>query len=105
MLEVKEELNERLPAILRRNEAVQKQLRGGDGRMDEVGEDRANWLDNDEAPEASGEAGRQETETIKAALARVDAGTWNPCSSCGKDIPPSRLKALPYSTRCAGCAS
>lgn len=37
---------------------------------------------------------------IDAALARLDAGTYGICESCGKPIPPSRLEALPYATLC-----
>lgn len=37
---------------------------------------------------------------IKAALHRLDAGTYGICEKCGKAIDPRRLAALPYVTLC-----
>jgi DnaK suppressor protein len=39
------------------------------------------------------------------ALARIDAGTYGICESCGNAIPVERLDVLPYSTICVACAS
>jgi phage/conjugal plasmid C-4 type zinc finger TraR family protein len=40
---------------------------------------------------------------IDAALARVDAGTYGVCESCGNAIPEARLEALPEATLCVSC--
>ncbi len=40
---------------------------------------------------------------IEAALARIDAGTFGLCSSCGKVIAQERLEALPWATDCIDC--
>lgn len=40
---------------------------------------------------------------INAALERLDAGTYGICESCGKQIHPARLEALPYATLCISC--
>ena len=40
---------------------------------------------------------------VKAALKRLDAGTYGKCVNCGKDINPRRLEALPYATLCIDC--
>ncbi len=101
---IRQTLLERLDGIVRRNTAVQHHLRGGDGRGEELGDDRANIVDNDEVLEALDEAGRLEVAQIHAALARMDAGSWTECTVCGKDIGLARLKALPYTTRCIRCA-
>ena len=42
---------------------------------------------------------------IKAALARIEAGTFGRCEGCGKAIPRARLGALPYARYCVGCAT
>jgi DnaK suppressor protein len=42
-------------------------------------------------------------ETVRAALARVDAGTYGTCSRCGADIPAGRLEAMPTATLCITC--
>lgn len=41
---------------------------------------------------------------VNAALARIDAGTFGNCATCGKAISKSRLDAVPYALRCARCA-
>ncbi len=37
---------------------------------------------------------------IKAAIHRLDSGTYGICEKCGKEINPRRLAALPYVTLC-----
>lgn len=47
-----------------------------------------------------------ETEALKeidAALARIDAGTYGACESCGKKIGKARLRAVPYARLCIDC--
>jgi DnaK suppressor protein len=39
-----------------------------------------------------------------AALGRIDDGTFGRCETCGRDVPPARLNAVPYARRCVGCA-
>jgi DnaK suppressor protein len=40
---------------------------------------------------------------IDAALARIEAGTYGTCVNCGAQIPPERLKAMPWATLCIDC--
>ena len=40
---------------------------------------------------------------IDGALARVDAGSYGNCDSCGNPIPQARLEALPEATLCVTC--
>jgi DnaK suppressor protein len=40
----------------------------------------------------------------KAAVARIDTGTFGVCESCGKAIARVRLNALPYVRNCIRCA-
>jgi DnaK suppressor protein len=48
----------------------------------------------------------QETITeIDAALARIDAGTYGRCVSCGAEIPEERLELRPFAGRCVACSS
>ncbi len=42
---------------------------------------------------------------VERALARIDAGGYGICESCGKAIPIERLDILPYSTLCVDCAA
>jgi len=43
-------------------------------------------------------------EEIKAALGRIDQGTFGRCEDCQKTIAKERLDALPYTRRCVNCA-
>jgi RNA polymerase-binding transcription factor DksA len=40
---------------------------------------------------------------VRAALAKVDAGTYGRCDGCNALIPEGRLEALPWATRCVDC--
>jgi RNA polymerase-binding protein DksA len=40
---------------------------------------------------------------INLALRRIDEGTYGICTSCRQPIPPERLEALPWTTRCIDC--
>ena len=45
-----------------------------------------------------------ELDQVNQALARLDAGEYGECTSCGEPIAEARLKALPYATLCIQCA-
>src|SRR5215468_2596269 len=49
------------------------------------------------------EQGRREMEEIQAALARLDAGTYGLCETCGETISTARLTAMPMARRCVSC--
>lgn len=48
---------------------------------------------------------RLELKQVRTALKRFEAGEYGVCASCGEDISPARLDALPYATLCIRCAS
>lgn len=47
----------------------------------------------------------RELEQIEMAFRRRDDGDYGRCEDCGQWIPPARLKAMPYATRCLECQS
>jgi RNA polymerase-binding transcription factor DksA len=49
-------------------------------------------------------AGRLEAAAIKSALKRLDDGTYDECSKCGKPIDERRLVALPTTATCLRCS-
>jgi RNA polymerase-binding transcription factor DksA len=49
------------------------------------------------------QAERQLAE-LDAAVARLDAGAYGRCESCGRPIAPERLLVRPAATRCIDCA-
>lgn len=42
---------------------------------------------------------------VKAALERLDNGTYGICENCHQPISMDRLDALPYATTCLNCSS
>lgn len=59
----------------------------------------ASELRDDLDNEAAGEL-----EEVNQALARLDAGGYGTCTSCGKPIGEARLEAVPYAALCINCA-
>jgi len=44
-----------------------------------------------------------ELREIRAALNRMDDGSYGVCADCGTDIPLARLRAQPAALRCIAC--
>jgi YteA family regulatory protein len=42
-------------------------------------------------------------QDIKDAIARIDKGVYGYCETCGEEIPPERLQAVPYARMCLRC--
>lgn len=40
---------------------------------------------------------------VKAALVRMDEGTYGKCARCGAEIPTERLEAVPTASLCISC--
>ena len=68
-------------------------------------EDFATERQGDEVLEALGQAELNEVKRIDAALARVEAGEYGICLSCGNEISEARLAVLPDTALCRLCAS
>ncbi|HVF74208.1 MAG TPA: TraR/DksA C4-type zinc finger protein [Acidimicrobiales bacterium] len=51
------------------------------------------------------ERARSRLAAFDEALARLDAGTYGVCSSCGVPIPAERLAVLPDAVSCTSCAA
>jgi DnaK suppressor protein len=52
-----------------------------------------------------GDMEQDELREIEDALARIDAGTWGRCETCGGAIGRQRLMALPEARQCLSCRS
>lgn len=77
-------------------------------------EDETDTYENSPADNASSMVGRQtdmmlmqnlelEQVAVKAALDRMDTGTYGTCEVCGKPIADARLEARPAATTCIEC--
>jgi DnaK suppressor protein len=53
------------------------------------------------------EHGRRNAESqlarVRAALVRVENGTYGKCARCGIDVPPERLEYMPETPFCVQC--
>lgn len=48
---------------------------------------------------------RAHLDQAETALARVEAGTYGTCITCGRPIPKERLAVRPAALQCVACAS
>jgi DnaK suppressor protein len=44
-------------------------------------------------------------DQVRAALKRVEEGSYGLCQTCSEPIPEERLEALPFATQCVSCKS
>jgi RNA polymerase-binding transcription factor DksA len=65
--------------------------------------DAAIIVENDEVLQAIENSANAELDRIERALARMDAGVFALCESCGDPIEAARLRAVPYATHCTRC--
>jgi len=59
-------------------------------------EDQATERENDEVKEELGHTGLDEIRAIRAALQRIEDGSYGICINTGERIPEARLDAVPY---------
>ena len=96
-------------------EKLRARLRELEDRAGEIEDDLRHPLDADSSEQAvdladdealAGVSGvlRQEVAEIRAALARIEDGSYGVCARCGSAIASARLEAQPTATRCIGCA-
>ena len=64
---------------------------------------RMDALQNQAMAQATARRRIAERQRIMAALARVEAGEYGYCTTCGDAIMPARLTADPAIPRCAPC--
>ncbi len=67
-------------------------------------EEAATERENDEVLEHLDEGGRRRVAMLRAALSRMHDGSYGRCVSCDAAIPAGRLRVLPDTPWCVGCA-
>ena len=100
--QVRRALEERLGKLTHRVGKIETHLRAPALKDSQ---EQATEAENDEVLERLGEAERQEIADIRAALARLEDGTYALCTACGGEIAARRLAALPSTCVCVSCAS
>ncbi|WP_149586976.1 TraR/DksA family transcriptional regulator [Tabrizicola flagellatus] len=94
-------LRQRLVELGARLEAIEEEL---DSHHNPDWEDLATEREGDEVLEATGQAGLAEISQIRAALRRIEDGSYGFCVRCGEPIAEARLDALPWTPLCRSCA-
>ena len=99
--EIKVLLEERLRELTERVVEIDDDLH--EHEEDDFG-DRAIETAGDEVLEELGSAGLREIQQIRAALVRLDKGTYGVCTRCGQEVGERRLEAIPHAALCITCA-
>ncbi|SFP72780.1 TraR/DksA family transcriptional regulator [Tranquillimonas alkanivorans] len=68
-------------------------------------EESAIEREDDEVLERIGASGLGEVKAIRAALKRIEDGSYGICVRCGEDISDPRLDAVPATPVCRNCAA
>ena len=98
---VRDELAARLENLERRQQKLERDLRK---LANPDSQERAQEAENDEVLVDLELQGRAEISQVRAALGRIDSGTFGTCDRCGEEISDGRLEAVTYTGVCIDCA-
>ena len=91
----------RIAELERRLTGIEAELDSHDSKdWEELAVER----EEDEVLEGMGQSGLAEIEKLRAALARIEDGSYGICVRCGEDISAERLDVLPATPFCRNCA-
>lgn len=99
--DIRAELERRLSDLTARAGRVETEMAAP---MDADSEEQATEAADDTALASEDAMIIAEIAAVRAAIGRIDAGHYGKCLSCGTDIAPARLAALPEATMCMECA-
>jgi DnaK suppressor protein len=96
--------------LIRRRDALHRALEGDLSLLRELHQEKTgDVLDaaadtvQDELNSQLIEAESRELNAINDAIGRIKRRVYGDCESCGKPIPLTRLRAIPYATACIEC--
>ena len=106
----KESLAKLKTTLIRRRDALRRALDGDLSLLQDLhGQKTGDPLDaaadtiQDELNSQLVEVEARELSAIDEAIRRLEQGGYGDCESCGKPIPITRLRAVPYAVDCIGC--
>lgn len=102
---IRNSLEEQLSELLERGERIEAHQQNLEREVPKDWEEEAAFRTNDEVVDRLEDHTRRQVASIRAALRRMDEGTWGECDRCGGRISDQRLTALPTAVLCLGCAS
>lgn len=96
------DLRDRLKELEHRLLGIEEEL---DSHQSKDWEELATEREEDEVLEGMGQSGLAEIDGIRAALERIEDGSYGYCVKCGDRIAEERLDVLPATPFCRKCAS
>lgn len=96
------DLRDRLKELEHRLLGIEEEL---DSHQSKDWEELATEREEDEVLEGMGQSGLAEIDAIRAALERIEDGSYGYCVKCGDRIAEERLDVLPATPFCRKCAS
>jgi len=102
--EIRAALIARRSALLAHLHGVEADFRHASEPLSKDFEEQVGEIENDDVLDALDEVERDELESIRRTLARMDAGEYGLCLRCEEPIAPLRLRALPTAELCIRCA-
>ena len=106
----KESIKKLREQLIRRRDGLHRALEGDLSLLRELHQERTgDVLDaaadtvQDELNSQLIEAESRELNAINDAIDRIKRGMYGNCDACGKAIPLTRLRAIPYATDCIDC--
>ena len=106
----KEAIKSLRETLVRRRDALRRALKGDLSLLQELPQQKtSDVLDaaadtvQDELNSQLLEVESRELHAIDEAITRMDQNLYGNCDGCGKPIPISRLRAVPYATDCINC--
>ena len=102
---IRKNLQDQLASVTARHKKIDDHLHNRVVDMPADSQERAQYIEGDEVLDALDDISRAEIAAIRAALERMDAGTWEDCAACGEPIGHRRLAALPTAAVCVECAT
>jgi RNA polymerase-binding transcription factor DksA len=102
---LRQQLMARLAQLERRLRTVETDHRRATTPLEPDVEEQVTRRQHDAVLDQLAAEERQQAVAIRAALARIEMGTYGKCRACGEPIAAWRLAALPYTSQCLACAT
>ncbi|MGB3847050.1 TraR/DksA family transcriptional regulator [Sphingopyxis sp. YF1] len=100
LAEIRADLTARLARLAAQVERIEGEQRTP---LDDDFGEQATEREGREILDAEERAAAEEMQAIRHALARLDAGRYGLCTSCGIPIDAARLEAMPTAAHCIEC--
>ncbi|QDT13147.1 TraR/DksA family transcriptional regulator [Planctomycetes bacterium K23_9] len=106
----KEAIKKLEQTLIRRRDAIRRALKGDLSLFQELHQEKTGDVLDAAADSVQDELNSQlievearELSAIDEAIARMRDGSYGHCAGCGRSIPLTRLRAVPYATDCIEC--